>query len=90
MSQNLNAPKVTPPVLKANEVPRDYTGRVYVDVDQDDDDALQLFKPPPHLWAIWIAEDAALYTRFGRPNVVRRFFLWLFFGWRYMKVKANA
>lgn len=89
MTQNLNAPERTPPVLQANEVPRDFTGQIHADLP-DDDDALKLFKPPPHLWAIWIAEDAALYTRFGRPNRVRRFFLWLFFGWRYTKVKKNA
>ena len=90
MTQSQNAPNRTPPILKANDVERDYTGRVFTDVEQPDDDALKLLKPPPHLWAIWIAEDCALYTRFGRPNAVRRFFLRLFFGWRYVKVSNNA
>lgn len=51
------------------------------------DDALKLVKPPSPQYAIWIAEDAAIYTRYGRPNVVRRFFLWAFFGWRFTKVE---
>ena len=52
-----------------------------------DYDALAAVKPRKPQYAIWLAEDAAIYTRYERPNVVRRFFLWLFFGWTWTKVK---
>ena len=79
MSQNLNKQKeVTPPVLSADEP------------TTMPEDAFKGCKAPAPQWAIWLAEDAAIYTRYGRPNCVRRFFLWLFFGWRYTKVKDNA
>lgn len=77
MTQNLNAPKLTPPVLTAD------------DVRSTTNDPLKILKPPSPQWAIWIAEDVAMYTRYERPNTVRHFFLWLFFGWRYTKVKQN-
>ena len=52
-----------------------------------DYDALAAIKPRKPQYAIWLAEDAAIYTRYERPNVVRRFFLWLFFGWTWTKVE---
>ena len=50
-------------------------------------DPLKLVKPTAPKYAIWIAEDVAIYSRMGRPNAVRRFFLWLFFGWSWAKVE---
>ena len=44
---------------------------------------------PPHTYAIWIAQDCYLYTRFGRPNWFRRFWLWVFFGWRWTPVEKG-
>lgn len=52
-------------------------------------DPLTLVKPTTPQYAVWIAEDAAIYTRFGRPNVLRRFFLWAFFGWRWERVRPS-
>ena len=51
MSQNLNAPKLTPPVLTADDV-------------RTANDPLKILEPPSPQWAIWIAEDMAIYTRY--------------------------
>jgi hypothetical protein len=53
-------------------------------------DPLRVLKPTKPKYAIWIASDAAIYTRFERPNVVRRFFLRAFFGWRWVRVENEA
>lgn len=53
-------------------------------------DALKVVKPDAPKYAIWIAEDCAIYTRFERPNAVRRFFLWAFFGWRWVRVENET
>lgn len=49
-------------------------------------DALRMIKPTEPKYAIWLTEDWAIYTRSDRPNILRRFFLWAFFGWRWTKV----
>lgn len=59
------------------ETPKDYA------------DPLKVVKPTSPQYAIWIAEDVAIYTRMGRPNAVRRFFLRLFFGWRWKAVNSE-
>lgn len=50
-------------------------------------DPLTLLKPTTPKYAIWIAEDVAIYTRFGRPNWFRRFWLWAFFGWTWAPIE---
>ena len=53
-------------------------------------DPLKVVKPTEPLYAIWIAQDAAIYTRRGRPNVWRRFWLCVFFGWIWVRVENET
>ena len=43
----------------------------------------------PQLWAVYLVQDVVLYSRASRPNLVRRFFLWAFFGWRWVPLKKD-
>lgn len=45
---------------------------------------------PPQLWGVYLAQDVVLYSRASRPNLVRRFFLWAFFGWRWEPLKNET
>ena len=78
MSQNLNAPKTGANINSPLPIPPTPV----------DDGALA--EVPPHKWAVWLAQDVVLYSRERRPNLVRRFFLWAFFGWRWVPLKRNG
>lgn len=81
MSQNLNRPKETRRVLRTNPALLE---------DETLEDALIQVSPRTPKWAIWIAEDAAIYSRMKRPNAWRRFWTWAFFGWRWTPVAPTA
>lgn len=48
---------------------------------------ISTIKPARPRYAIWIAQDCAIYTRMARPNAWRRFWTWAFFGWRWTSVE---
>ena len=78
MSQVVNRKEPTPPVLRPEDIPN------------DDPDAMPILKVPEHITAIWLAEDCALYSRFKRPNLWRRFWTWAFFGWKWERLDRDA
>lgn len=53
-----------------------------------DEDRYRMFSLPPHASRLYLAQDIVMYSAKPRPNWFRRFWLWVFFGWRWTNIET--